>query len=91
MNLPSLLGRDDSGGGHCPGQVQGQGQGQGWFWAWGGACLAQRHFEWEVNILEDARYQQKYDTFKSVYHPDSENDVELADWNALYLPGSDVT
>ena len=78
MNLPSLLGRDDSGGGHCPGQVQGQGQGQGWFWAWGGACLAQRHFEWEVNILEDARYQQKYDTFKSVYHPDSENDVEIA-------------
>ena len=43
------------------------------------------------SILEDARYQQKYDTFKSVYHPDSENDVELADWNALYLPGSDVT
>ena len=43
------------------------------------------------SILEDARNQQKYDTFKSVYHPDSENDVELADWNALYLPGSDVT
>ena len=54
MNLPSLLGRDDSGGGHCPGQVQGQGQGQGWFWAWGGARLSQRH-KWKVNILVEAK------------------------------------
>ena len=81
VNLPSLLGRDDSGGavaqGRCrvrtrTGMVLGLGRSL-------------------FSILEDARYQQKYDTFKSVYHPDSENDVELADWNALYLPGSDVT
>ena len=81
VNLPSLLGRDDSRGavaqGRCrvrtrTGMVLGLGRSL-------------------FSILEDARYQQKYDTFKSVYHPDSENDVELADWNALYLPGSDVT
>ena len=44
----------------------------------GRSLFSLKTLEWEVNILEDARYQQKYDTFKSVYHPVSKNDVELA-------------
>ena len=87
VNLPSLLGRDDSGGAVAQGRCRVRSEDREGFVL--GEELVQ--LKWEVNILEDGRYQQKYDTFKSVYHPDSENDVELADWNALYLPGSDVT
>ena len=82
VNLPSLLGRDDSRGGLSPRVGAGSGARTGMVLGLGRSLFS---------ILEDARYKQKHDTFKSVYHPDSENDVELADWNALYLPGSDVT
>ena len=86
VNLPSLLGRDDSRGGLSPRVGAGSGARTGMVLGLGRSSFISKTQMEGQHFSGGKKYQQKYDTFKSVYHPDSENDVKLACWNASYLP-----